>query len=226
MLYFSAQKNRTHLPKYKLCEPVKVCCYWTLSSLRVIESLVGRVPIIKQTFDRIRLFQNERKIFWRFSCLTYNKSKTKNAKIYMLLLFARVRWAFKFSPLRLVSSFWLSRHLFLAVQFISEFIWINVRWNGPTWQAKTITSCFAINCNWKERTRNSTWSDTARANQSASQDCWLPTNQRLTSGHLRHGVKKQKNRAGFKTRPPAFGVTGYVRCPHRKSSCWGFLNIG
>ena len=34
-----------------------------LSSLRVIESPIGRVPIITQTFDRIRLFQNESKIF-------------------------------------------------------------------------------------------------------------------------------------------------------------------
>ena len=40
--------------------------------------------------------------------------------------------------------FWLSGHLFLAMRFISEFIWVNVRWNGPTWQAKTIISYFAI----------------------------------------------------------------------------------
>ena len=31
------------------------------------------------------------------------------------------------------------------MQFISEFIWVNVRWNGPTWQAQTIISYFAIN---------------------------------------------------------------------------------
>ena len=56
----------------------------------------------------------------------------------MLLLFVtRGDIAIKFSLLCLVSSFWLSGHLFLAKQFISEFIWVNVRWNGPTWQAKS-----------------------------------------------------------------------------------------
>ena len=30
--------------------------------------IIRRFPTITQTFDRIRLFQNECKIFWRFSC--------------------------------------------------------------------------------------------------------------------------------------------------------------
>ena len=50
--------------------------------------------------------------------------------------------AFKLSPLYgllLVSSFWLSGHLLLAIKFIFEFIWVNVRWNRPTWQPKTAT---------------------------------------------------------------------------------------
>ena len=38
--------------------------------------------------------------------------------------------AFKFSPLRLVSGFSLSGRLFFAMQFIYEFIWVSVRWNG------------------------------------------------------------------------------------------------
>ena len=98
--------------------------------------------------------------------------------------------------------FWLSGHLFLAMQFISEFIWVNVRWNGPIWQSQN-HNC--VRRHWKEtyfaraRDRN-----TARANQSASQDCRLATNQRLKNPDLRHRLKKK--RAHFKTRPPAFGL--------------------
>ena len=85
-----------------------------------------------------------------------------------------------------VSSFWLWGHLFLTMKFISEFVWVNLRWNGPTWKAKTIISCFSINSSWKERTRKSTWSEySARepisvsrfqtCDQSASQECQFPT---------------------------------------------------
>ena len=100
----------------------------------------------------------------------------------------------KFSPLRLVSSFWLSGHLFLAMQFISEFIWVT------TCQAKTITVALPL-IPLISRDRN-----IARANQPASQDCRLATNQRLKSADLRHRKKKT---GGFKTRPPAFGL-GWV----------------
>ena len=86
----------------------------------------------------------------------------------------------KFSPLRLVSSFWLSGHLFLAMQFISEFIWV------ATCQAKTITVVLPL-IPLISRDRN-----TARANQSASQDCRLATNQRLKSADLRHRGKKPR----------------------------------
>ena len=92
----------------------------------------------------------------------------------------------KFSPLRLMSSFWLSGHLFLSFLFISEFIWVNVRWNGPTWQAKTTTSYSPpLNSNWKECTLARA-RDRNKANQSASQDCRLATNQLLKSADLRH----------------------------------------
>ena len=46
--------------------------------------------------------------------------------------------------------------------------------------------------------------NTARANQSASQDCRLATNQRLKSADLRQ--RRGKNRARFKTRHPVFGL--------------------
>ena len=123
----------------------------------------------------------------------------------------RCSWhALKFSPLRLVSSFWLSGHLFLAMQFISDFIWVNLRWNGPTWQAKTIISCFF---NWKERIARARDRNTALVNQSASQDCRFATNQCLKSADLWYRLKK--NRAGFKTQPPAFGL-GRVNYGQRK----------
>ena len=78
-----------------------------------------------------------------------------------------------------------------------------MRWKEPTWQAKTIISCFA---NWKECTRKSTWSESARATQSVSLDCRLATNQHLKSADLRHQlkIKIKTNRAGFKTRPLTF----------------------
>ena len=48
MLYLyhrKIQRQRTHLRNYKLCELIKVCCYWTSSSLGVVEPPIGRVPI-------------------------------------------------------------------------------------------------------------------------------------------------------------------------------------
>ena len=98
----------------------------------------------------------------------------------------------KFSPLHLVSSFWLSGHLFLAMKFISEFIWVNVRWNGPTWQAKAITVVLPLIPLKRDfaRARARDW-NTARANQSA-QDGRLSTNQHLKSADLRHRKKKKK----------------------------------
>ena len=41
---------------------------------------------------------------------------------YTVIVLDTCNVAFKFSPLCLVSSFWLSGHLCLAVQLISEFI--------------------------------------------------------------------------------------------------------
>ena len=100
--------------------------------------------------------------------------------------------ALKFSPLLLVSSFWLSGHLYLAMQFISEFIWVNARRNGPTWQAKTIIPCFPLIPTEKSVLARAHDRNTARANQSASQDCRLATNQRLKGADLRHGLKIKK----------------------------------
>ena len=60
MLYLYQRKIRrqtTHLRDQKLCELFEICCYSMLSSP------IGRVPLITQTFKRIRLFQNESKIF-------------------------------------------------------------------------------------------------------------------------------------------------------------------
>ena len=85
-----------------------------------------------------------------------------------------------------------------------------MRWNGPTWQAKTIISYSSPLIPLKRdfararaRDRN-----TACANQSASQDCRLATNQRLKTADLRRRlkIKTKTKRAGFKTRPPAFGL--------------------
>ena len=110
--------------------------------------------------------------------------------------------AFKFSPLCLVSSFWLSGHLFLAIQFISEFIWV-VRWNGPTCQAKTITVVLPLIPLKIDFPRAKVCDrNTAHANQSASQDCWIATNQHLKSADLQH---RRKNKQ-IKTRPLAFGL--------------------
>ena len=131
------RRQRTHLRSYKLWELVKVCCYWKLSSLGVIETT--------QTFDRIRLFQNER--FSDAFLVSHGINQRQRCKNTHVVALDTCNVAF--SPLHLVSSFWLSGHLFFDMQFISKFIWVNVRWNGPTWQAKTIISYFAINSHWK-----------------------------------------------------------------------------
>ena len=115
----------------------------------------------------------------------------------------RFSWhTLNFSPLRLVSCFWLSGHLFLAMQFISEFVWVNLTWNGPTCQAHPCFSCIS---NWKERIPRARNRNTGRANQSASQDCRLATNQLLKSDDLRHQLKIIItiiiHRLHFKTRP-------------------------
>ena len=64
----ASQKQRACMRNYKLCELFKVCCYWTLSSLGMIESPIGCIPLITKTFGRTRL--GFRMIFWRFSCMT------------------------------------------------------------------------------------------------------------------------------------------------------------
>ena len=65
-------------------------------------------------------------------------------------------------------------------------------WNEPTWQAKTIISCF----HWLQL-------NIARANQSAPQECQFatPTKNKQT----------KTNRAGFKSRPLAFGLGQVIR---------------
>ena len=113
--------------------------------------------------------------------------------------------AFKFSPLRLVSSFWLSGHLFLAMQFISEFIWVNVRWTD-------LTDQLGKPFHWKETIARARARDrnTAHANQSASQDCRLATNQRLKSADLRHRTEKQtKNEPDLSLGPRPLFLESY-----------------
>ena len=104
----------------------------------------------------------------------------------------------------LTSSFSLSGHLFLVMYFLSEFIWVNVERTDLASQKHNLYA----SSHWKGRSK-STWSEySARVNQSASLDCRLATNQRLNSVDLRHWGKtnKETKRAGFKTRPPAFGL--------------------
>ena len=96
--------------------------------LNLLESPIGRVPIITQAFDRIRLcFRME----VRFSD-SLLASHRINQRERMPKYTCRCSWhALKFSLLCLVSSFWLSGHLFLVMQLISAFI---ETWNGPTWK--------------------------------------------------------------------------------------------
>ena len=115
MLYLyhrKRQRQRTHLRNYNLCDPVKICCYWTLSSRGVIKSPIGRVPIITQTFDRIRLcFRMKVRFSDAFLVSHIINQRQRMHWIYMLLLLTRVMWRS-----RSQSSFWLSGHLFLAIQ--------------------------------------------------------------------------------------------------------------
>ena len=200
MLYLyhrKIQRKRTHLHNYKLCEPVKVsysshvCCYWTLSSLGVIESPISRVTKITN-IRQIRLCFRM-KVRFSGTFLYHNRviQRQRMQNIHVVAL-DMCEVAFKSSPLRLVSSFWLSGYLFLAMQFISEFIWVNLRRNGLTWQAKTLISYFAINSHWKRRTSHvltshvlSTWSAQS-ANKSVYQDCRFATNRHLRSADLWH----------------------------------------
>ena len=73
----------------------------------MIESLIRRVPVTTQTFDRIRLFQNESKVSDAFLA-SHRKLKDKERKNMHVLALHVSDVAFKFSPLRRVSSFWLS----------------------------------------------------------------------------------------------------------------------
>ena len=135
--------------------------------------------------------------------------------------------AFKFSPLRLVSSFWLSGHLFLAMQFISELIWVNKRCNKPTWQAKTIISYSSPLIPLKSASARARDRNTARANQSASQECQLATNQRLKSADLRHRRKQTSKPTKPDLRlgllPLAFGLGRIIRILPKLSSEIPFL---
>ena len=126
--------------------------------------------------------------------------------------------ALKFSPLRLVSSascrsFWLSGHLFLAMQFISELIWVNVRWNGPTWQAKTIISCFSINSKLKrDVARDVIGTQRARISKRLKIADLRPISASrvpICDTDLKKKGKRKRNRAGFKTRPPALAWAEY-----------------
>ena len=75
-----------------------------------------------------------------------------------------------------------SGHLFLAMQFVSEFIWVNVRWNGPTWQAKTIISYFTVNSQLRKRPTSDVIKHVIGIQP-------VRTNQRLKIADLRHRLK-------------------------------------
>ena len=68
---------------------------------RVYKPPIGRVTIITQTLDRMRLIQNKTDRFSDALLASHKIIRTKNAKIYMLLLFERLMTrgdvAFKFS---------------------------------------------------------------------------------------------------------------------------------
>ena len=125
------------------------------------------------------LSRNESQIFWRFPCVTWNNKKTKNAKTYMLLFERLINtWcgvqvltsaSASQASFRL-SSFCLSVHLSTAMQFISEFIWVNLMWSEPTWQAKNHN--FILIRTWSAHSAR--------------------TNQRLKSADLRHRQKTEQ----------------------------------
>ena len=105
---------------------------------------------------------------------------------------------------RLVScrSFWLSGHLFLAMQFISVYLFQReVERTDPASQNQNFLLLQMKRAYARARDRN-----TARANQSSFQDCRLATNQRLKKADLRHRLKQNQkiktNRNHFKTWPP------------------------
>ena len=159
--------------KDKFCE---LCAFVVLEPHQVLVWITDRSPRYTNTYTRQNrtFFHNESQNFWRFSCITCNKAKTKNAKLHVVALDA-CDVAFNLSPLRLVSSFWHTVHLCLAMQYFLEFIWVNLRWNGPTWEAKTIISYFTINSGLNSQPLSS-----------ASQECRFATNQRLKMSNLRH----------------------------------------
>ena len=101
--------------------------------------------------------------------------------------------------------FWLSGHLFSAMQFISEFM--NVRWNGPTWQAKTIISYMVRHKYPTEkrlRKSKSTWSEySAREPISVSR---LPTCDQSATQECRFATPKNKTNKQLKTNRAAFGL--------------------
>ena len=111
--------------KYKLCE---LCAFVVLEPHQVLVWITDRSPHYNNNTNTRQNKTFSKKEDFLNLFLHHNKSKKKNAKIYMSLLLTRVE-----TLLCIVSSFWLSGHLFLAMQLISEFIQVNVKWNGPTW---------------------------------------------------------------------------------------------
>ena len=131
-----------------------------------------RDTIITQlTGQNKSLSRNESQIFWRFPCVTRNNKKTKNAKTYMLLFERLINtWcgvqvltsaSASQASFRL-SSFWLSVHLSTDMQFISEFIWVNLMRSHN----------FILVRTWSARSAR--------------------TNQRLKSADLRHRQKPSR----------------------------------
>ena len=97
------------------------------------------------------LFQNESQILWHFSLLVSHRiiQRQRMQKYAVTDLWVAddivVMWHSSPLHLKFLSG---SLHLCIAMLFISEFIWFNLRLNGLTWQAKFIILYFAINLHW------------------------------------------------------------------------------
>ena len=92
------------------------------ASLGVIESPIGHVPITTQTFDRIRLCFRMKVRFSDAFLASHRINQRQRLQQYTCCCSWHV---------------WYGVEVLRASVFISEFIWVNVRWNKPTWQACT-----------------------------------------------------------------------------------------
>ena len=178
MLYLyhrKIQKQRTHLHNYKLCELVKVSYnssdyFVRLLLLNLIkswcESSIGRVTIITPKLGRIRLRFGMKVRFSDAFLVSHRIMQRQRMQKYMLCSWhmwcgVQVHTFASRVKLLALSSFVIS----YAIHF-----WVNLRWNGPTWQAKTINFILRHEFALKEYVLRKSYArdrHAARANQSA-----------------------------------------------------------